>query len=373
MNKKQRIAFLLFIAFFFFCNYNTHELRAKLSYYTLCRLDINLPLWSGQGGGKLNFQNPDNSGQDTLSTIAFGSCNQQNKAQPMWEHIIKNKPDLWIWLGDNIYADTEDMNEMKRQYAQQLQHKDYQHLLASCPIIGTWDDHDYGVNNGGKAYPRKEESKQLMLDFLGVPKTAEVRTRPGAYQTYVYGQSPRQVKIILLDTRSFKDDIGDKKTGYRLRPEAEILGKAQWDWLEMELKNNTADLTIIANGTQVLPMEHKYEKWANFPEERERLFKLLGKSTTKNIFLLSGDRHFGEISCLHVPGGKAIHEVTSSGLTHSYKTRRNESNQFRMGNSTVERNFGLMRIEWDAPVPHVHLQLRGLGNVLREDIEVELN
>ncbi len=309
----------------------------------------------------------------TLSVIAFGSCNNQDEPQPMWEYIVSHNPDLWIWLGDNIYADTEDMDVMKQMYDKQLAHKGYQSLLEAAPVVGMWDDHDYGVNDGGKEYSKKEESKHLMLDFLGVPKTAEVRNRSGAYQSYVYGKSPKQVKVILLDTRSFKDPIErKKKTGYVPDAKAEILGEAQWLWLENELKNNSADLTIIANGTQILPAEHKYEKWANFPTERERFMQLVDKVAPKNLFILSGDRHFGEISGLTTTNGTAIYEVTSSGLTHSYEAIKDEPNQHRLGNFTGQLNFGLMLIEWDSPVPNVHLQLRGIENVVREDIQVEL-
>lgn len=314
----------------------------------------------------------DTATSSSLSVIAFGSCNNQNEAQPLWKDIIKNNPDLWIWLGDNIYADTEDMAKMKQMYDKQLQHPGYQSLLKTCPVLGTWDDHDYGVNDGGKDYVRKEESKQLMFDFLGVPKTAETRNRPGAYQSYVYGKSPRQVKIILLDTRSFKDHIErKKKTGYVPNPDAEILGETQWLWLENELRNNTADLTIIANGTQILPKEHKYEKWANFPTERDRFLQLMDIEA-KNLFILSGDRHFGEISAMTTKSGQSIYEVTSSGLTHSYEALKDEPNQFRRGKFTGQLNFGLMLIEWDSPVPNVHLQLRGIENVVREDVQVEL-
>ncbi len=312
---------------------------------------------------------------EKLSVIAFGSCNKQNKPQPLWEAIIQNKPDLWIWLGDNIYADTEDMNLMRQKYEMQLEHTDYKKLLNTCQVIGTWDDHDYGENDGGKDFLKKEESKEHILNFLHVAQDAEVRKRPGIYQSYTIGKSPRQVKIILLDTRSFKDDIERKKEiGYIPDENAEILGNAQWQWLEKELSNNAADLTIIANGTQFLPEEHKYEKWANFPTERNRFINLLDETQSKNVFLLSGDRHFGEISSLTTPNNKIpIYEVTSSGMTHSYASLKDEPNQHRVGNFTGQLNFGLMLIEWDSPVPNVHLQLRGENNAIREDVQVELN
>ena len=44
-------------------------------------------------------------------TIVFASCNDQNREQPLWLPILENKPDLFIWGGDNIYSDTADMEK----------------------------------------------------------------------------------------------------------------------------------------------------------------------------------------------------------------------------------------------------------------------
>ena len=52
----------------------------------------------------------------TNFTIAFGSCNNQNLPNDLWREIIKNDPDVWIWGGDNIYADTTDMKLMASYY-----------------------------------------------------------------------------------------------------------------------------------------------------------------------------------------------------------------------------------------------------------------
>ena len=79
-------------------------------------------------------------------TIAFGSCNRQNTENILWEEIIKNKPNLWIWGGDNIYADTHDMNELRADYNALKNQKGYLDLVNNIPVMATWDDHDYGKN-----------------------------------------------------------------------------------------------------------------------------------------------------------------------------------------------------------------------------------
>jgi alkaline phosphatase D len=123
-----------------------------------------------------------------LTTIAFGSCNREDKEQPLWRVIVGNRPQLWIWLGDNVYGDTEDMDTLQAKYYRQRSNPGYQLLAVSAPIIGIWDDHDYGVNDGGKEYPKKKQSQQLMLDFLGEPKNSPRRKQAGAYASYTYGR-----------------------------------------------------------------------------------------------------------------------------------------------------------------------------------------
>jgi alkaline phosphatase D len=98
--------------------------------------------------------------QSLIQTIAFGSCNRENRPQSHWVPIAATNPDVFIWTGDNIYADTQDPAVFRTKYDMQLNHPEYVKFLSKVPrVIGTWDDHDYGVNDGGKEYPAKELAK----------------------------------------------------------------------------------------------------------------------------------------------------------------------------------------------------------------------
>lgn len=282
--------------------------------------------------------------ESEIFKIAYGSCNKQYKAQPLWKDIIAEQANLWIWLGDNIYANTNDEAVFEEKYAIQNSNKDYQQLKATTPIIGTWDDHDYGTNDGDKTFnaSAKKISKRKALAFLGVPKDKPVWLRDGLYQSYEYNFNKLEIRVILLDTRYFKEPIVKGANGYEPDEKADLLGEDQWKWLEGELAE-TEDILIIGNGTQILPEDHRFEKWANYPSSRNRFLDLLEKETTKKIVLLSGDRHIGEISKLTL-SNKTIYEVTSSGLTHSYETVGNETNRHRVGNITSTLNYGLIEI-----------------------------
>lgn len=293
--------------------------------------------------------------------IAFGSCNKTVLPQPMWQFITLNNPDLWIWLGDNIYGDTEDMGVLKYKYDMQYNHPEYAKLRNKCPIIGTWDDHDYGANNAGKEYPKKEESKSLLLDFLDEPKNSERREREGVYVSYTLGEGDKTIKIILLDARTFRDQLH----GVLPNLKGDILGETQWKWLTQELNTSTASINIICNGTQMISPLHNNEKWANFPKARKKLFKIIAESKAKRVLLLSGDRHFGELSKIEIRDiPYPVYEITSSGLTHSYRELKGELNPYRVQDFVKQLNFGMIEVDWNAVPVQIRLQIRGVNNHL---------
>ncbi len=282
-----------------------------------------------------------------LDRIAFGSCNRQDAPQPLWKPIAADHPDLWVWMGDNIYGDSRIMDTLSAKYARQNANPDYQLLKASTPLIGIWDDHDYGINDGGKYFVQKKESRDLMFDFLDVPQAAAERKREGGYASHTYGEGEQQVKVILLDGRYFRDTLARVDRVYQNNTTGQILGDAQWKWLEKELKTSTAKVNFIVSGIQFLPTEHAYEKWANFPQEREKLLNLIANSGVQNPILLSGDRHIAEVMKLvdsRFP--KGIYEVTSSGLTHTWSGIAEEKNSLRVSALVAKLNYGLASFDW---------------------------
>lgn len=318
--------------------------------------------------------------EPVLSRIAFGSCANQNKPQPIWDAVVETKPQLFVFLGDNIYADTEDMEELRAKYALLGIQPGFQRLKAACPVVATWDDHDFGANDAGAEYPKKRESQQVFLDFFGIPKNDPRRKQEGVYSSHVYGPPGKRVQLILLDGRYFRSPLkkgyqpGEPGDGFRGKyapntdAGATILGDAQWRWLEQQLKV-PAELRIIGSGIQVVPDENGSEIWGNFPEERKRLFRLIRETRASGVVMLSGDRHLAEISRLpadHKDGvGYPLFDVTSSSLnvpsgnmTKSKVRFANEINSYRVGLTYFDVNFGHVMIDWEPPDPVVRLQVR---------------
>jgi alkaline phosphatase D len=298
--------------------------------------------------------------------IAFGSCSRQTSKDHLWREILQKNPNLWMWIGDNVYADTHNMDSLRRDYAVQKSHPDYQRLMKMTRIIGTWDDHDYGANDGGKFYSKKDQSKEELLRFLDVPVDAEVRKHGGVYQSFSYGKGKKSVKVILLDTRYFRDTLErsiEKGKRYELNQDGDVLGETQWTWLEKELKNSKASVHIIASSIQFLANEHGFEKWGNFPKARQRMFDLLQKIKPARALFVSGDRHIAEFSKIKLAGlGYPLYDFTSSGLTHTWSEAWEEKNELRVGKIIIEKNYGLISIEWIKKKPVVTLQVLGKDN-----------
>ncbi len=302
-----------------------------------------------------------------LRVIAFGSCNKVHMPQNIWADVLANQPDLWIWLGDIVYADTSDARALAAHYKRLKTHPEYRKLRDKVPVIGIYDDHDYGANDAGKGMPNKRAAQRYLLDFLDVPYSAPVRKREGAYQAYLFGKPPRQIKIIVLDTRYFRDTLlPDLSPDRRYFPnlEGDLLGETQWAWLERELTHSPAQLHLLVSSIQVLSDEHGHEKWGNFPNARRRLLQLLVKTQPANLLILSGDRHMAEISRMDLKGlPYPLYDFCSSGLTH-VRTGLQEPNRLRVGPMIVKRNFGLLRIDWEGNRPIVRMEVRGVKNEL---------
>lgn len=305
-------------------------------------------------------------------TIAFGSCNKYNIENFLWDDIRNASPELWIWGGDNIYADTEDVGKISAMYKAQNSVAGYKKLKKRTQVIGTWDDHDYGLNDGGTEFVSKKGSQQAFLDFMDVPEDHPRRAREGIYFAHNYNGSLGSVKIIVLDTRYFRTALTeDTETEKRYKPgkygEGTLLGEAQWEWLGNELRTSNADFNLVVSSIQFLSNEHGYECWGNFPHEVDRFKQLLVDSNAKGVIILSGDRHISEFSKIDIPGlSYPLIDFTSSGLTHAYSDFEGEPNRYRLGGVIAKESFGLIKLNMITK----EVQLRIVENDGRVPLEI---
>lgn len=319
-----------------------------------------------------------------IDRIAFGSCANQDKPQPIWGPILADAPDLFLFLGDNVYADTDDPAQLQASYDKLGQIPGFRKLMANTAVMAIWDDHDYGQNDIGKDYVAKEESRRILLDFFGEPEASERRTRPdGIYSAHILGDPGRRVQIILLDLRWNRTNLpqlaAPEQLAWReamrmgpydasLRADASLLGEAQWQWFEKQFQED-ADIRIIGSSIQLLAEFTGWETWANYPRDRLRFFELLERHQNEPVLILSGDVHWAEYSEIRHSGLPwPLLELTSSGLTEEWKDI--SPNRHRVGEAFAIANYGLIDIDWSGETPEVTLRIKDEeGKVLIERVE----
>jgi len=285
-----------------------------------------------------------------------------NPKSRIFHSINQQSPDVWTWIGDIVYLPPGAENETHviNSYNYVKNNPLYSQTRKQTKIIGVWDDHDYGQNNGDKYYIHKERNKQIFLDFFDEPKTSHRRTRDGVYEAYYLGHQKR-VKIILIDVRYNRDA--------RFSLSGDMLGETQWQWLENELKNNSADFTLIASGSQIIPDDRLFtETW--YDSSREKLLGLIRKHKVSGVILLSGDVHFAEIlthPCPERVGYPNFYEFTSSGLTQYPPVPEAKKLLDKIFPSTFNeikdryfvRNFAMIRFDFEGKEPKAMLEVRG--------------
>jgi len=305
-----------------------------------------------------------------LTRISFSSCMHQdpkgfgsdNLNFSAWDTWRRAGADVSIFTGDNVYGDcyTDACEELKQAYADLAAIPSFQRFRDQVPIIATWDDHDFGVNNGGADFGGKEVAKEEFLSFYGVPASDPRRSRGGIYTSYMWGPDDKKLQVILLDTRWFKSS-------------ETLLGAEQWAWLAQEFAR-PASLRILVSSIQVLG--NYYEGWYEYPCEQQRLLSIL----PDNVVILSGDRHIGGFYQYDASQGvhlrwrnnngrlvpplvkkagenEPLLEVTSSSLTHAWNEAGLEEGPHRVPGFDILRtdHFGVLDIDWAKREVVVHL------------------
>jgi alkaline phosphatase D len=322
-------------------------------------------------------ENSESQTEGAVYKIAFGSCAEQDKPQPVLERVVEQKPDVFIYLGDNIYSDTYSLDTLKKNYQTLADKPEYKKLKAQVPILATWDDHDFGWNDSGRHYPLKKESKEVFLNFFGVADET-VKTHEGIYHTVVKQVGDKKIQFIMLDLRTFRDKLlkynGNRKgqKGYEYEMEyspytsadSTMLGESQWKWLEEKLQE-PADLRIIGSSTQFGITHNGYEAWANFPHEQKRFVDLVKRTKANGVLFISGDVHYAEISKLNVDGGYPLYDVTASGITSTWDFAA--PNENRIDGAVMENHFGLLTVNFkkDSEIKMEIIDLSGKSRISR--------
>ncbi|MEO1693636.1 MAG: alkaline phosphatase D family protein [Pseudomonadota bacterium] len=312
-----------------------------------------------------------------LTRIGVGSCLHQNYPMPIWESVLAAKPDLFLMVGDNVYGDIKsgDPNQLGRAYIKQSAQPEFAKARAAFPFLATWDDHDYGLNDGGAGYRFQPQAAHFFRTFFGL--TDARQDDGGIYYARTIGPAGQRVQIIMLDTRSFRSDLQRKSASFphwgKYEPVADtggtMLGAAQWAWLAEQLRA-PAEIRLLVSSVQVLANGHGWERWGNLPHERARLEALIAQTGARGVVLLSGDRHSGALfrKPLTDAAQPNLIEMTASSLNRAFGPSRDTRLAPLVSEIVWRENFGLVEIDWEGRT--LTLGLRGMENSTRAEMTV---
>lgn len=292
-----------------------------------------------------------------VQRVALTSCMRQDLPQPVWGAVQGAAPDLLVCMGDNVYASSPLFQAwaLRAAYRRQAQVPGYAALRRSVRTLAIWDDNDYGQNDGGAGFAGKQASKEAFLAHWQVPAADPRRRRPGLHAAWRFGPPGQRLQVIVLDGRWFRSDLqpssqpgapGRERYQPSSDPARTMLGEAQWQWLEAQLRQ-PADLRLLVSGVQVLAEGHGWECWANLPLQRRRLFDLIGRTGARGVVLASGDRHFGAFYRSTAGTPYALTEITSSGISHPW-AEANEPGPNRLGPQITVPHAGWLQVDWAA-------------------------
>jgi alkaline phosphatase D len=308
------------------------------------------------------------------SKIAFGSCCVQIGDLSIFDSILKQKPELYLALGDNMYGDFlpgtyPDSAWLALNYNILGTNASFKRLKQNVPIVATYDDHDYGGNNRGNEYPFKRQTANLLLNFFNTPANSTQRNHTGVYGSYFYGDDAHKLQIIVLDTRVFLDVFSSEPISPTSDTTKHFLGTEEWNWLRSELLK-PAKVRIVMSSTQMLHEHNGYESWTNYPHELQRFFNLIKETRAEGIFMVSGDVHWAELSMQKPAGLYNLYDMTSSGLNQIEDAPK--PNIYRVGTALRDLNYGMINIDWNSTPISINLQVRNKRNQVKIEKTIPL-
>lgn len=275
--------------------------------------------------------------------VAFGSCCriQYDRDQRIFDAVRQLEPDLFLWLGDNIYADSDQGQALSDLYTRQRVVDTLEPLLRSTPQLATWDDHDFGFNDSDGLSLFKAESLRLFRSYWANPSYGSDGA-PGIWFQQSYGG----VDFFVLDGRYHRTPSGTPDT-----PTKTMLGAAQKAWLKAELQRSRAPFKILVSGGGWSSAERAEggDSWGVYLNERNEIFDFIRDRSIEGVLCISGDSHMGELNCIprSGEGGYDLYDLGSSPLAQMPAVKQLRQVPEMRVRDTWSRsvNVGLMRFE----------------------------
>lgn len=289
-------------------------------------------------------------------TVAFSGCASPGSNGMVFDVIHEAEPDLYIITGDFFYADIADsaLDSFTSEFDSTLSAPAQAALYESVPIAYTWDDHDYGPNDSGRASPSRGAA--LVSYRTIVPHYPFALDGPDApiAQAFTMGS----VRFIITDTRS-------------ARTETTALGAEQLEWLLDELATSSRSHSVVIWVSSIPWLgeaERGADSWAGFPEERALIGRHIEVNGIDNLVMLAGDAHMVAFDdgTNNPDGGFPVMHAGALDRPGSEK-----GGPFSGGAFPGAGQFGLVEVSDDGGGP-VEIELSGHSYDGRELLSIDL-
>jgi len=295
-----------------------------------------------------------------VSAVVVASCLNEERPQPTLQLMAAQPADLAILLGDNVYgswtAEDPVLSDLRSAYWQQSRKTEFRALVSARPTLAVWDDHDFGVNDGGgETFAQRELARRMFTRFWNMGEDSPQNHPDGVYGSYAFGPDGRRLQVILLDTRFNRSPLrptdarnapGRERWIPDDSPQAAMLGAAQWAWLERQLRQ-PADLRLVVSSIQIVAEGHGWERWGNFPREQQRFYDLIAETGARGVFVVSGDRHYASVN--RTPPGRTtypLYDFTASSINMPWSAGDDETLPTMITPAYTQENYGVVRIDW---------------------------
>jgi alkaline phosphatase D len=311
-------------------------------FYRVLYQDLSdLRTWSDPVGG--SFTTPSTAPRDVTIAWSADTVGQGWGINPEWgglklyETMRRAQPDVFINVGDTIYADQPLLSEVKlddgrmwknvvteakskvaesladfrgcHQY--NLTDEHMRRFISEVPQIVMWDDHEVRDNwyweRRNDNDPRFTEKSVALLAARGRQAFFEYNPVPlvGDDPERIYRSVPMGplVEVFALDMRTFKGANSENRQPV-MDAAAAVFGPAQLEWLKAGLKRSSATWKVVAAdlplGLVVGDGPGRYEAVANSdpgaPLGRELevadLLRYLQRERIRNVVWITADVHY---------------------------------------------------------------------------------
>lgn len=215
--------------------------------------------------------------------LAVSSCARVGSNGQVFDAIRALDPDLYVVTGDLHYGDvaSDSTGAFQAVLRRTLAAPAQAALYRSVPVAYTWDDHDYGTNDGD----RTATARTAALEVYRTAVPHYPLALPGDDAPIAQATTIGRVRLVLTDLRSARDPAGT--------PGGSMMGAEQLAWFRHELTTAARDHALVVWASSVPWIGEATpgaDDWSGYPEERDLIARTIADAGIP-VLVLGGDAH----------------------------------------------------------------------------------